>query len=227
MDLIYQTYHQYPQHAALAGVLIVAALLSFASRQIGQLTISDLTVGPKELLKGAMICSALYALLITAVVALFVTAAASVTVGLPVAAVAGMVAFVNALAPAFAMQQNGSAEVGRRKDLGKTMTARCQKLFQRVDRRGKGLLNEDDLNAAIARADLTAADKEALIYVRDHAENIGTVVERSVTRHHVVPGAIASGFAIVVPQTVKHYAVSEDDLNAYPSRLEQLYKLWD
>jgi hypothetical protein len=30
-----------------------------------------------------------------------------------------------------------------------------------------------------------------------------------------------------VPQTVKHYAVSEDDLNTYPSRLEQLYKLWD
>lgn len=211
------------------SVLVVALLLALCSRQIGKLALSDLTVGPKQLLKDALITSALYGVLVTAAATLLIAAGSSFTLAIPIATVAGMVAFVNALSPAFALQQEGTgkAEVLRRKSQGKAMAARCLTLFQTIDRRGKGLLNEDDLNAAIARADLTDADKEALIYVREHAAHIGTIVERSVTRHHVVPGAMASGFAVVVPQTTRHYAVSATDLNTYPSRLELLYQLWD
>ncbi len=210
-------------------VLVVALLLALGSRHLGKIALSDLTVGPKQLLKDALITSALYAALVTAMAGLAIAAVSSFTLALPLAAVAGIVAFVNAVSPAFAMQQDGSgkAEVLRRKSHGKAMAARCLTLFQAIDRRDKGLLNEDDLNAAIARDDLSAADKEALIYVLEHAAHVGTIVERSVTRHHVVPGAMASGFAVVVPQTTKHYAVSAEDLNTYPSRLELLYQLWD
>ena len=229
MDFIAQPFQQYPVFSALASVLVVATLLSIGSRYLGKITLSDLTVGPKQLLKDAAVTSALYAALVTAVAGLVTAAVSSVSLALPLAAVAGMVAFINALSPAFAMQQGGSgkAEVVRRKNQGKEMAARCLRLFQRLDRRGNGLLNEDDLNAAITRTDLTVADKEALIYVRDHAEHVGTVVERTVTSYRVVPGGMGSGIAVVVPQTIKHYAVSADDLNTYPSRLELLYRLWD
>ncbi len=226
---IFSIIHQQPQISALVGVLLVTALLAFASRQFGQLVLSDITAGPKELLKSAMICSALYALLVAAVIGLAVAAAGSVTLAIALAAVVAMVAFVNGLSPAYSLHQNGAAEVARRKKYGKEMAARCLQVFARIDRRGKGLLNEDDLNAARASSDLnlSAADKEAITYVRDHASEMGSVVERSVTRHHVVPGAMISGYSMVVPQTTKHYAVSESDLLAYPSRLEQLYQLWD
>lgn len=227
MNFITQMFHQYPQLSALACVLVAAAVISYGSRQFGQLALSDLTVGPKELLKGAMVCSALYAGLVMAVSALALTAAISLTVALPVAAVAAMVAFVNALAPAFAMQQNGAGEVAKRKEHGRKMATRCQNLFAGIDRRGKGLLNEDDLNAVIARGDMTSADKEALRYVRDHAADIGSVVERSVTSHHVVPGALMTGYSTVVQQTTKHYGVSADDLHNYPEKLERLYQLWN
>lgn len=227
MNFNTQMFHQYPELSALACVLVAAAVISYGSRQLGQLALSDLTVGPKELLKGAMVCSALYALLFMAVAALALMAATSLPVALPVAAMAATVSFINALAPAFAMQQNGGAEVAKRKEHGRKMAARCLKLFARIDRRGKGLLNEDDLNAAIARGDMTGADKEALRYVRDHAANIGSVVERSVTSHHVVPGALMSGYSTVVQQTTKHYGVSADDLHNYPAKLERLYQLWN
>jgi hypothetical protein len=227
MDILSQAFSHQRELAALGSVLAFAALLSVGSRYLGKSALGDLTVGPKQLLKDAAITAALYAALVAAVTGFAVTIASSFVLAIPLAAVAAMVAFINAISPAYAMQQNGRAEIAQRKEQGRAMVAHCLKLFQRIDRRGKGLLNEDDLNAAMARADLTVADKAALAYVRDNAATIGSVVERSVTRNHVVPGAMVSGFAVVVPQTTKHYAVSVDDLDTYPQRLEQIYQLWD
>lgn len=227
MDILSQAFNHHRELAALGSVLALAALLSVGSRYLGKSALGDLSAGPKELLKDAAITAALYAALVAAVTAFAVTIASSLMLAMPLAAVAAMVAFINAISPAYALQQNGRVEIAQRKAQGRAMAAHCLKLFQRIDRRGKGLLNEDDLNAAMARDDLTVADKAALAYVRDNAANIGSVVERSVTRNHVVPGAMVSGFAVVVPQTTKHYAVSADDLDTYPQRLEQIYQLWD
>lgn len=227
MDILSQAFNHQRELVALGSVLAAAALLSVVSRYLGKSALGDLTVGPKQLLKDAAITAALYAALITAVTGFAVTIVSSLVLAIPLAAVAGLVAFANAVSPAYEMQQNGQAEIAQRKEQGRAMVTHCLKLFQRIDRRGKGLLNEDDLNAAMARADLTVADKAALAYVRDNAATIGSVVERSITRNHVVPGAMVSGFAVVVPQTTKHYAVSADDLNTYPQRLEQIYQLWD
>jgi hypothetical protein len=196
MDILSQAFNHQRELAALGSLLAAAALLSVASRYLGKSALADLTVGPKQLLKDAAITAALYAALVAAVTGFAVTIISSPAVAIPLAAVAAMVAFINAISPAYAMQQNGRAEIAQRKEQGRAMVAHCHKLFQRIDR-------------------------------RDNAATIGSVVERSVTRNHVVPGAMVSGFAVVVPQTTKHYAVSVDDLDTHPQRLEQIYQLWD
>lgn len=226
MELLTNFAQQQPEVAAFAMVVFGAAIIAFSAREFGKLTMADLSVGPINLVSSALAMSAIYAVLIGGVIALLGSTMQPLGVAIPIGVVAATVAFLNGFSPAYDMSVKGHAVVEERKSEGRRVAALAIPLFAKLDLRKSGALTEDDLLAASRRTDLSASERAVVAYLYNNAERIGFVCDRSVRHDRVVVGSISSGYAVNVPEVVEHFSITLENLNDYPHRLDELYRLW-
>lgn len=209
-----------------AAVIAAAAMLGFGARQFGQTTVSDLSEGPKAIMRTGMVVSAFYATVITGLFWWFLAMCWSSQLAPPVALVAGMIVFVNSLTPSWTLAQNGAGLAATRIETARRSCEAVVALFDILDIRGRGELNEDDLHAALKNTQLTATQIAAVQFVIEKGDEIGRVSERSYTEERTIVCTSYGGFVSTVPEVVRHYTVSRDDLLSHPAKVAQQHQCW-
>jgi len=209
-----------------AVVIVAAALLAFGARQFGQTALCQLSDGPRQIMRSGMIISTIYAGVITALLWWMLALLWSAALAPPLALLAGMIIFINSLTPSWILCQNGAAQAAKEVELAGIHCAIALTLFDALDKRGRGKLDEDDLNLALQRPDFTNQQKQALNYLLENAASIGQLSERAYREERMVVSTSYGGFVSTIPEVVRHYTVGKEDLSSYPNKVAQRHQLW-
>jgi hypothetical protein len=119
-----------------------------------------------------------------------------------------------------ANERREKADEIARKRAGLTAVPLLLAMFEGIDSKADGMLDEDELNAASRLASITDQERAAIKYLLANAGKIGHLTERVVSKSHQVVVTPYGGTSIPINVVTNHYRTSETELVAYLDRIK-------
>ncbi len=100
--------------------------------------------------------------------------------------------------------------------------------FDQIDTDHDGTITDSEMGAALSTQSLTGEQRQALQYMRNNQSEAGHVIGSYLTTTYVwiSTGSDGSGYMSPIVTTNYIYGVNRGDLETYPARVIEKWKLW-
>lgn len=199
---------------------------------IGLVALSCLLVGSlpaSGALEGGPLAVIVWGLITAAVVGLFI---GWLTRSLMFSSESGMLwGFVAALLtvlPSAFVLLTGSGTATHMRDMAPKVESFATARFAELDANHNNEISDEEMGAALSKLSLTAEERRALEHMRSEQSQIGHVIDSYDTTTYIwTPiGTDGAGYFNPVTTTTYIYAISLQDLKAYPEKVTRKYQSW-